>query len=586
LAKLRKIYTAKGSIVSATGAAAPVELVVGANSTVLTADSTTVSGLKWATISGGGGGDMLVANNLSELTATAATARTNLGLGSAATTASTAYATAAQGTTADAALKPANNLSDVALAATARTNLGLGTAATTASTAYATAAQGTTADAALKPANNLSDVGLAATARTNLGLGTAATTAATAYATAAQGTTADAALKPANNLSDVSVVATARTNLGLGSAATTASTAYATSTQGTTADNAIPKATVTAKGTVVTGTAASTPSGLLVGANGTFLKADSTTATGLVWSTIPGGGDLLAANNLSELTATAGTARTNLGLGSAATTASTAYATAAQGTTADGAVPKSLYTAKGMIDVATAASTPSGLAVGGNNTMLVADSAAATGVKWANIVDANITTGTITLARLASGTSAQHPVCNISGVPVYVTMSGDITQTNAGVTAIGAGKVTNAMLATATSGEAGGVWVAYTPTVAGFTNATATGKWMRQGKTAHFYLDITFSGATVVTGTPTVTIPTAKLSAISAADQVHLSFMTAAGVHWSGGRTRWSTTSAFFLEYAFCNSNAGQVNLTPTATLPFTFASGAHIYASGTYETA
>ena len=65
---------------------------------------------------------------------------------------------------------------------------------------------------------------------------------------------------------------------------------------------------------------------------GTFLRGDATFAV-----PASGSGDLIAANNLSDV-ASASTSRTNLGLGTAATTAATDYATAAQGAKADTAL--------------------------------------------------------------------------------------------------------------------------------------------------------------------------------------------------------------------------------------------------------
>ena len=48
------IVDAKGDLISATAADTPARLAVGANNTVLTADSTTATGLKWATAGSGG----------------------------------------------------------------------------------------------------------------------------------------------------------------------------------------------------------------------------------------------------------------------------------------------------------------------------------------------------------------------------------------------------------------------------------------------------------------------------------------------------------------------------------------------------
>ena len=93
-------------------------------------------------------------------------------------------------------------LIDDADAAAARTTLGLGTAASTNSSDYATAAQGALADSALQSETSHADVVLdgdftSAGLMTSDGSGTYSITSASDFATSAQGTKADSAVQPA-----------------------------------------------------------------------------------------------------------------------------------------------------------------------------------------------------------------------------------------------------------------------------------------------------------------------------------------------------------------------------------------------------
>lgn len=142
-----------------------------------TDDTTAITPLKGAAVY------LKKTGNLAGLT-NAATARTNLGLGTAATANTAQF------------LQVASNLSDLASAVTARANLGLTSTAVLPETYF------------LRTSQNLADVPSVAAARTNLGLTPTATTALNTF------------LLKADNLADLADLPTARTNLGLGTAAT------------------------------------------------------------------------------------------------------------------------------------------------------------------------------------------------------------------------------------------------------------------------------------------------------------------------------------------------------------------------------
>jgi len=67
------IVDAKGDLITATAADTPARLAVGANDTVLTADSTTATGLKWAAASSGGANWSLLNSGGTALTGSAST---------------------------------------------------------------------------------------------------------------------------------------------------------------------------------------------------------------------------------------------------------------------------------------------------------------------------------------------------------------------------------------------------------------------------------------------------------------------------------------------------------------------------------
>lgn len=219
-----------------------------------------------------------------------------------------------------------------------------------------------------------------------------------------------------------------------------------------------------------------------------------------------------------------------------------------------------------------------------------------------SVVNADISaSAAIDFSKLATLTSANILVGNGSNVAASVAMSGDITISNAGVTAIGSGKVTNSMLATASSAatasyvvlrdsnaniSANNVLDGYTTTAtaAGTTTLTVSSTRLQY-----------FTGST----TQTVSLPVTSTLVLGQQFQIVNNSSGAVTVNSSGGNEvqvmaassiatvtciLTSGTSAASWSVAYSTSAAGGGSVTSVAmTVPsFLSVSGSPVTTSGT----
>ena len=242
-----------------------------------------------------------------------------------------AFATAAQGALADTALQDASVFATAAQGALADSSL-------QDASAFATAAQGLLADSSLQDASVFATAAQGALADSSLQDASAFATAAqglladsslqdaSVFATAAQGDKADTALQAANDLSDLNSAATARTNLGVDITGTDNSTDV--SLAGSLDYLSLTDQTITL-GQVDASTDIFGLSSVAISGDFSDLTNVPSTAGAAIYNnagspTLDTGITALEVNSL-------------LGLGTAATTDTNAYATAGQGILADSA---------------------------------------------------------------------------------------------------------------------------------------------------------------------------------------------------------------------------------------------------------
>lgn len=137
-------------------------------------------------------------------------------------------------------------------------------------------------------------------------------------------------------------------------------------------DLGISPTVLSAKGDLISASGNDTPLVISVGSNGTFLKANSATSTGLEWSSLPSGN-----------TSTAGILQLSDSISSTSTTlAATANAVKQAYDLANAAISATTFDNKGDLVVATGDGTYAKLAAGPEGYVLAVNSSTSTGLEW------------------------------------------------------------------------------------------------------------------------------------------------------------------------------------------------------------
>ncbi|HEX4672044.1 MAG TPA: hypothetical protein VH279_07235 [Solirubrobacteraceae bacterium] len=174
-----------------------------------------------------------------------------------------------------------------------------------------------------------------------------------------------------------------------------------------------------AKGDLAAATGADTAAKLMVGSNNQVLVADSTQATGIKWAAVPGGGyvavdtiwdvkgDLAVGTGADTAARLAVGSNTQVLTADSTQTTGVKWAAAAAGSVA----ADTIWDAKGDLAAATGADAAAKLTVGSNDQVLTADSAQATGLKWATPTSGSTelsyvqATGGVTISATTEGTA-------------------------------------------------------------------------------------------------------------------------------------------------------------------------------------